>query len=234
ATFPIMLNLYDRLLGLDQLALNDIFLNAIKKMELAAEKGKEKSAEQRKVNTKPSHELKEYAGNFSHPGYGILKVEKNGDKLKMVYNALTYKLDHYHYDIFEAVNEEEEEMSMKVSFFTDTQGNIASISAPLESNVKDIVFTRVAPEEMFKKSFLEQFAGKYRFMETQTFEVAMKENLLTLAMMGQSEMELEPYMGTQFNVKGAPASIEFKMTDGKVTGADLLQGGAAFYAEKIE
>ncbi|MCE5208417.1 MAG: beta-lactamase family protein, partial [Chloroflexi bacterium] len=46
ATFPIMLNLYDRLLGLDQLALNDIFLNAIKKMELAAEKGKEKSAEQ--------------------------------------------------------------------------------------------------------------------------------------------------------------------------------------------
>ena len=80
----------------------------------------------------------------------------------------------------------------------------------------------------------EKFVGKYRFMETQIVEIVLKENVLTASIAGSPELELEPYRGTEFKLKGVPASIEFKADNGTVKGADLLQGGAAFYAEKIE
>ena len=125
-------------------------------------------------------------------------------------------------------------MRMKISFSSDVQGNVASIAVPFEPNVKDILFARTASDEMRQKSFLEQFVGKYRSLETQIIDVVLKDDMLTIAMMSAPEMELEPYQGTEFKVKGAPASIEFKLEDGKVTGADMLQGGAVFNAEKIE
>ena len=234
STFPVLLNAYDRLLGLEELELNDKFLSIIAKMEEAGEKGKEKSEERRRKDTSPSHPLAEYAGKYEHPGYGPYTVELVDGKLTGKYNSLAFNLKHYHFDIFEAVNTEEEQMSMKLSFLTDYEGNISSISAPLEPSVKDIVFSRVASDEMRDKDFLAQFAGKYRFMETQIIDVALKEDVLTMAMMGQPEIELEPYQGTEFKLKGVRASVDFKIEDGKVVGADLLQGGAVFNAEKIE
>jgi CubicO group peptidase (beta-lactamase class C family) len=233
STFPITLNIYDRLLGLDQLELNDKFLSVIKTMEEAGEKGKEKAAELRKTNTQPSHPLEEYAGDFVNPGYGPLKISIENGKLNAKYNSLTFDVVHYHYDIFEIVNEENEDMTMKISFSTDTFGNIASVAVPFEASVKDIVFTRTASDEMRQKDFLAQFTGKYRFMQTQIIDVVLKGEMLTIAMMGAPETELEPYKGTQFKVKGLPASIEFKLKDGKVIGADLLQGSAVYEAEKI-
>mgnify|MGYP000857340195 FL=1 len=154
--------------------------------------------------------------------------------MRMTYNNIAYKMEHYHYDVFEGTMEEGLEMTFKAAFFSDMQGNITSVAVPLEGNVKDIVFNRKAGEEMYKKEFLERFVGKYRFMEAQIIEVAMKEDHLIASLMDQGEFDLEPYMGTQFKLKGSPAGIEFKVEDGKVPGADLLQGGAVFYAEKIE
>ena len=234
STFPITLNVYDRLLGLDQMELNEKFLTLIQRLEEAGEKAREKSSERRRQGTSPSHPLEEYAGSYEHPGYGPFMVELTDGTLVGKYNALTFKLDHYHFDIFEAVNVEEEDMRMKISFHTDTEGNIGSLSAPMDGNVKDIVYARVASDEMRQKDFLVQFVGKYRFLETQILEVVLKEDTLAVAMMNAPEMLLEPYKNTEFKIKGAPASIEFKIVDGKVVGADLLQGGAVFNAEKIE
>jgi CubicO group peptidase (beta-lactamase class C family) len=231
-TYPMMLHIYDRLLGLEQLDLNSQFLELFQKMEKAAEEAKEKSASQKKPDTRPSHEPADYVGDFEHPAYGIAKIALEDGILKLTYNNILFNMEHYHYDYFNAKMAEGLEMEFKVCFFTDPQGNIASLSIPLESNVKDIVFTRKASEEMSKPEFLRQFTGKYRFMETQIIEVTLKEDHLTAVVMGQ-EADLEPYMGTQFKVKGTPASIEFKIVDGKVPGADLLQDGATFYAERI-
>jgi hypothetical protein len=41
-----------------------------------------------------------------------------------------------------------------VSFFTDTKGDITSLSLPLEPAVRDIVFTRMPEKGMMKASFL--------------------------------------------------------------------------------
>ncbi|WP_416212045.1 DUF3471 domain-containing protein [Nostoc sp. ChiVER01] len=65
----------------------------------------------------------------------------NDNLLTLTYNSIIYKLEHYHYDIFV-----ESKLSDKpdfISFLTDTQGNITSLTFPLEPTAKEILFTRI-------------------------------------------------------------------------------------------
>ena len=244
--FAPLLHAYDCLLGLEPLLWNERFIELEKKTKQAAKAGEKKSAAQKVRGTRPSHPLDAYVGDYSHPGYGVIRVKLNQPpekKLKAMYSGLKFSLAHYHYDIFEGTDEEESENKMKLSFFTDVQGNIASLSAPFEPMVKDIVFTRIASEEMRSKTFLQQFVGRYQ-LDKQVVEVRLigtprmylsgeGEGTLAAAMPGMPEMELEPYQGTQFKVKGLPASLEFHLEGGKVTAVDISQMGAVFTALKI-
>lgn len=104
-------------------------------------KDKEEIAQSRKTGTQPSHPLEDYTGFFEHPAYGILSIEINDNYLIATHNSVTYKLEHYHYDIFA-----EYELGDKpelISFLTDTKGNITSLTFPFEPTVKEILFTRI-------------------------------------------------------------------------------------------
>jgi hypothetical protein len=145
-------NAYDRLLGLDQIPWNKRIKDQRDKAEEEVEKAKKEKDKDRKLNTKPSHPLEGYAGNYEHSGYGMVSIKKEGDKLKGVFNSILFDLKHYHYDIFEMSNEFFD-MTEKVAFFTDNKGNISSLSVQLEERVDAIIFTKVPEEgEKEKKS----------------------------------------------------------------------------------
>jgi CubicO group peptidase (beta-lactamase class C family) len=57
----------------------------------------------RKPNTKPSLELKNYAGGFEEPAYGRADVEFEKDQLTVHWGKLVFRLEHYHFDTFTAV-----------------------------------------------------------------------------------------------------------------------------------
>ena len=126
-------------------------------------------------------------------------------------------------------------MRLPVHFHTDLQGNIAKLSAPFEPNVKDIEFARLPDKSMKDKSFLEQFVGRYE-IDGKPGEVQLKgEDTLVISMSGSPEMELEPYQGTEFKVKGiAVVSIEFVLDEsGEVVGLDLSQPGMVLHIKKV-
>jgi hypothetical protein len=125
-------------------------------------------------------------------------------------------------------------MTQKVSFFTDTKGNIGSLAVQLEPNVKEVVFTRLAEKKMTEKGFLEKFVGEYTLGEI-TATVSMKgDKILVLSVPGQPEYELIPYKGTEFNLKGIPGySIEFIVDEsGAVIKAKITQPNGVFTAKK--
>lgn len=68
-------------------------LEAKQKAAEAEENKKELS--ERKPNTHPSHELKDYAGRYENSGYGVITIQLSGD-------GLSFPLHHYEYDVFEA------------------------------------------------------------------------------------------------------------------------------------
>jgi len=96
-----------------------------------------------------SHTLADYTGKFENPGYGIITVGKDGESLTAVFNGIDYKVEHYHYDIFDLSTEISPGQKIKASFHIDLKGNINSITIPLQGGVKDIEFTRL-PEKKVK------------------------------------------------------------------------------------
>jgi CubicO group peptidase (beta-lactamase class C family) len=139
-------NAIDRLLGLDEILWSKRIREEVDKAKEEAKKAEKEKDKDRKMGTKPSHALEDYAGNYENPGYGVLSIKKEGDLLKGEFNSIPFSLTHYHYDIFELYNELLEQ-KQKVSFFTDNKGNIGSLSVQLEPAVKEIVFFRAAVKE---------------------------------------------------------------------------------------
>src|SRR5450755_353927 len=130
-------NVYDRLLGLTEVPWNKRNKEVYDTIEAAGEKGKEKAASDRPSDTQPSHPLDAYTGDYEHPGYGRLVIEKEDEQLQLCFNAFTCPLKHYHYDTFECVIEKFDQ-SVNNSFSTNAKGEIDGLSAPLEPTVKDI------------------------------------------------------------------------------------------------
>ncbi|MEO8973206.1 MAG: serine hydrolase [Ktedonobacteraceae bacterium] len=232
----VTLNAIDRLLGMEEVSWHDRFTTFYKEIDDATEKGKEKTASDRVPDTHPSHTLADYVGEYKHPGYGTMTVDLEHDELQATFHSMVFPLKHYHYDIFEC-NAERFDIVLKLAFTTNVKGDIESLSVPLEPEVRDIVFKRVARKEMQEKSFLEQFTGEYEVIGI-TIVVALKnEHTLSVTVPQQPVYELEPYKGTAFRFKGLTGySIEFKRNaDGIVTEAEFEQPfGVVIAKKKIE
>lgn len=206
----VTFNACERLLDLELAPWHERLKKEVAEMKTATEKSKEQSTSDRVPDTHPSHELDAYTGDFEHPGYGTLSIIRDEGQLKASFNAMVFPLTHYHYDIFEATFERFG-LQAKVSFSTNTKGDIDSVAIPFEPTVKEIIFKRVASKEMTEQGFLEQFVGEYEFMGRSIAIALRGEKTLIASIPGQPDYELEPYRGTEFQLKGLTGfSLEFK------------------------
>jgi hypothetical protein len=145
---PVILTyqVYDRLLGLDVIRWDQRLKADYDAMQEAEERATREATAARRPGTRPSHALAEYAGDFEHPGYGVVAVRESGGGLEATFNNTVFPLEHCHFDIFELVwviSDVKPNVRMSVAFHTDVKGEIGSLSIPLEAAVKDIVFTRM-------------------------------------------------------------------------------------------
>jgi CubicO group peptidase (beta-lactamase class C family) len=96
--------------------------------------------------TTPSRALSAFAGRFNHKGYGDLMIEARSDGLHASYNAMGMVLEHWHYDVFNALPERGEDADLrntKFVFQADASGQISGFTANLDEDVDPIVFKRV-------------------------------------------------------------------------------------------
>jgi CubicO group peptidase (beta-lactamase class C family) len=96
--------------------------------------------EMRIEGTSPAHKLEEYVGEYAHPAYGILTVEKTAEKLRASFHGFTFSLEPWNYETF--VVSEGEFKGQKLTFQTNPEGEVSAVSSDFESAVKDIVFER--------------------------------------------------------------------------------------------
>lgn len=139
-TMPMAYYIYDKLLGYDYVDWNKKLQDEAAKM-FGAMKNAEKAVENsKKENLTPSHYIEEYIGIYENPGYGFLKIQLNNNTLKLSYNNIEYILKHKCYDIFTMTLMDHFKIS--ITFNYDNDGNIKSVSIPLEQNVKEILFVK--------------------------------------------------------------------------------------------
>ncbi len=97
--------LVDRLLGnkpLEQGGWVAYHKKGLEKQEDEARKAKSDRDTNKVAGTKPSLPVKDYAGAYEERAYGAATVTEKNDKLTLKWGALTFQLDHYHFDTFTA------------------------------------------------------------------------------------------------------------------------------------
>jgi len=204
-------NVYDRLLGMDQIDWTKRFKDRQEKARASELDAKKKGYTAQHPGTHPSHDLPEYAGEYEHPGYGVVQVKYENNGLRFKFHKLGGPMTHFHYDVFEFPRDEADpEAKMKVEFHSNLQGDIDFLSLPLESTVKDVVFSRLGDPKMKQRTFLMPLTGTYVRGGTNV-TVAMKgDDAIALTLPGQGTFDLEPVRGTKFNMKGLTGySVEF-------------------------
>jgi len=201
----------DRLLGLEKRDWNAEALAKREAFKKEEKKAEEKKKTLRKVGTKPAHPLEEYADDYEHPGYGVLKIELEGDHLTMTYNGIGTPLEHWHYEVFNGLENPDDPTfkDKKLTFHTNMKGNVESVSSPFEPAVNEIVFKRKADARLSDPEYLKRFLGEYEIAD-ETIIIGLKGDVLTLNVPGQPQIELVPDRDDEFNIKGVSGfSVRF-------------------------
>ena len=87
-----------------------------------------------------------------------------------------------------------------ITFTTDRDGNIASLSAQLEPLVADIIFARVASGECMDTAFRTACVGNYIRGEQTHIVTVDAEGQLLLKIPFVPLYRLKPYQGTTFSI----------------------------------
>jgi len=238
ARYPTIVtrHIADRVLGLEPIEWNEEGLKSRKQSKAAQKKAEEKKGISRIKGTKPSHDLDNYVGEYDNPGYGKLVVKKDGKQLEFVYNNITTPLEHWHYDVFNGKKVKDDVFKdMKLIFRSDLNGNIATVEAPFEPSVDNIVFTKQPAQKYFDASFLENYTGKY-VLEEDTLSVTLAGNHLKLTIPGQPTYSLLPDLGDQFKLKEySVVNVTFpKDKSGEIQSMELHQPSGVFTAERLK
>ncbi len=207
-------NVYERLLGMDQTPWSERLLEARLKGKKAGSEARAKAGADRVPNTKPSHPLADYAGEYENPAYGAMQIAMKDGQLRFGFHKIELPLSHFHYDRFETPDDEQEG-KWSVNFETNPQGDVDRAVMSLDE--AEATFTRKA--QTLDAALLKSLAGTYETPNGGKFQVVLKEDGgLYLVFPGQPETRLVPYKGLQFHVQEfSDLSLEFVLENGVVT-----------------
>jgi len=206
-------NVYERLLGMNQTPWSDRMLQARLKGKKAGTEARAKAGQEQVKNTKPSHPLADYVGDYEHPAYGVLKITMKDDQLQFDFHTLVFTMTHFHYDRFDTPDDEQHG-KWSVNFLANPQGDVDRAVMSLDE--AEATFTR--KPVTLDRATLEKLAGTYETPSGAKFQVMLKEDgYLYLVFVGQRETRLIPYKGLQFHVKEfSDLTVEFVVENGQV------------------
>ena len=121
-------HVFDRACGKDPIPWLDRLRERRRKFVAQLDVDRQARKATRRPNTRPSHDLADYAGDYDHPGYGRITITHAEGKLIWAYRGMSEPLAHRHYDTFELPEAPDRLLldRLAISFSTDREGNIAS------------------------------------------------------------------------------------------------------------
>ncbi len=230
----------DKMLGLKYFDWETYLKKRADSAQAAAKKIDSSKISNRKLNTTPSHPLKDYEGIYSYEGAGSIEITLKNDSLFAVYPNGKWWLGHYNYDVFTPydVNENEPidtaDKGTPLQFNMSTDGDIESFSAELEPGVKPLVFAKASKPKQVSKDSLLKYVGEYELGGTIGKIYLKNDNTLYMSVPGQPEYELFATDKDKFEIKGLKGfKIQFNLDDkGEVTELMAIQPNGTFKAQR--
>jgi len=226
----------DRILGLEPI---DWSGDAHKKWVIAKDAQAEADAHKDKFRhegTSTSHPLDAYSGTYNNPGYGNVRVEVDGDRLVLTYNDITTSFEHWHYDVFNGLENKDDPTfeDMRIQFRSNMKGDIAELLMPFELALDPISFQKQSDPRMYDPAYLKRFVGVYA-LSAQEVTVAFQGDVLTVTVPGQPVFTLVPAGTDEFQLKGLTGfSVRFSGGAGGAMSAWFNQPNGVFEAKRKE
>ena len=226
---PISYNVYERLLGMEPTPWTDRLLDIRLKGKKASAEARSEEGFGRVPDTKPSHALADYAGEYEHPAYGILKIGMKDNSLQFDFHKIILPLAHFHYDRFDTPNDEENG-KWSLNFSTNPQGDIDKVTLSLDEG--EVTFVR-RPAKL-DEAAAQRVAGSYETPTGGKFQVVFRPGSgLFIVQPGAPDQKLVPYKGLKFHVpEFADVIIEFVEENGQITTMRQITPGGVFVSKK--
>jgi CubicO group peptidase (beta-lactamase class C family) len=206
-------NVYERLLGIDQTPWIERGLKIRLKSKEAGKQARAKAGEDRVPNTKPSHALADYVGEYEHAAYGVIKIGLKDNQLQFDFHKIRMPMTHFHYDRFDTADDEEDG-KWSVNFRTNPQGDIDQAIMSLDE--AEALFTR-KPDRIAPTIF-SQLPGIYETPTGLKIQITYTENRgLSIVLPGAPPQPLTQMKGLRFRTpQFSDVVLEFLVENGQV------------------
>jgi CubicO group peptidase (beta-lactamase class C family) len=206
-------NVYERLLGVDQTPWSERLLEIRLKNKKAGTEARAKANEGRVPNTEPSHLLRDYAGVYENPAYGVMTVGLKDNQLQFNFHKMQLPMTRFHYDRFDTPDDEQYG-KWSMNFRTNPQGDIDQAVMSLDQ--AEVVFVR--KPDIIDPKLMSQLAGEYETPSGGKIQVTLVPGgQLALVVPDQPAMSLSQVKGLTFRTpRFADLIYEFVIENGKV------------------
>jgi CubicO group peptidase (beta-lactamase class C family) len=191
----------------------------------------------RHKDTHPAHQLKAYAGDYEHPAYGTMSIKHQDGALHWSWRGMFASMNHRHFETFELPEVPDRLLPdrLPLTFLTDRDGNIVSLSSSLEPMVKDIVFTRLAAGDCTDPSFRARCVGLFKGGATTHRVTLDDEGRLVLKPDNQPAYRLAPEQGRRFRIIELDGFVvEFRGEGAIIDEVIFHQPNGTFVANRVE
>ena len=226
---PITYNVYERLLGMELTPWTDRLLDIRLKNKRAGMEARSKAGFGRVADTKPSHALADYTGDYDHPAYGTLNIAVKDNQLQMDFHKIKLPLAHFHYDRFDS-RDDEEEGKWSINFATNPQGDIDKATVSLDEG--EVTFVRRAAS--LNEAVGQRIAGSYETASGAKFQVVYRPGAgLYVVRLGAPDQKLVPYKGMKFKIpEFADVIIEFVEENGQITALKQIDPSGEYISKR--
>ena len=140
----VVKRVFDDLLGLPPVDWNARAKRDAERARTSADSTRRAIQSKRVAGTSPTHPLADYAGKYSHPGYGTFDVQMKDGGLALAYEGFSLPMSHHHYDVFylDPTQLKGAPVSGLVQFLMNKDGKIDRVAIPFEPAIAPIILTR--------------------------------------------------------------------------------------------
>jgi CubicO group peptidase (beta-lactamase class C family) len=227
----------DRLRGREPIEWRERFRKRREELIAQTEADKKAREKSRHANTRPGHDLAAYAGDYGNPAYGAMSIKEQDGALHWSWRGMFATMGHRHFETFELPEVPDRLLpdGLAITFLTDREGDIVSLSAPLEPMVKDIVFMRLAAGDCTDAAFRARCVGSFKGGPTTHRVTLDAEGQLVLRSDHQPAYRLAPQQGRRFRIVELEGSVvEFRGEGRIVDEAIFHQPNGTFVAKRVE
>jgi CubicO group peptidase (beta-lactamase class C family) len=206
--------IYERMLGLDPTPWSERRNGLRLKNKKANQEARSRVGSDRIKDTRPSHALADFAGEFEHPAYGRLRIDHQDGALRIDFRKARLPLNHYHFDRFDTPNDEILGQ-FSVNFLTNPQGEVDKAVMSLDQ--AEVSFLRRSDAVMSDPKAQALLAGTYENPNGVKFQVVARDaGRMAVVSASGAETTLEPVRPWIYRLKAfSDIRYEFTLEDGK-------------------